>query len=63
MSTREEAEIVITRVSEIIDQGLAELDVDLLKKAILLGEEHGIDVSKLTSKLKELTNEEVIHLK
>jgi hypothetical protein len=63
MSSKEEAEIVIVRVSEIIDQGLTEIDIDLLKKAILLGEEHGIDVSKLTSKLKELTNEEVIHLK
>jgi len=63
MSEKNEAETIIARVSEIIDQGLTDLDIDLLKKAILLGEQNGIDVSKLTSKLKELTNEEVIHLK
>jgi hypothetical protein len=63
MSEKDEAEIVISRVNEIIDQGLPEIDIDLLKKAILLGEEHGIDVSKLIAKLKELTSEEVVHLK
>jgi chitinase len=63
MSEKDEAEIVISRVNEIIDQGFPEIDIDLLKKAILLGEEHGIDVSKLIAKLKELTSEEVVHLK
>jgi hypothetical protein len=63
MSRKEEAEIVISRINEIIDEGLTEIDIDLLKKAILLGEEHGIDVSKLVAKLKELTSEEVVHLK
>ena len=61
--SEEEAKIVISRVNEIIDQGFQELDIDLLKEAILLGEKHNIDVSKLIDKLKQLTGEEVVHLK
>ncbi|MBU5688257.1 MAG: hypothetical protein KQA41_03925 [Candidatus Aenigmarchaeota archaeon] len=63
MSEREEAEIVIRRFIEMIDRGLEDLDVNLLKEAIILGEKYNIDVEKLVVKLKELTNEEVVHLK
>ncbi len=63
MAEKEEAEIVIRRFNEIIDSGVQEIDIDLLKKAIFLGEKHQIDVSKLVEKLHQLTNEEVVHLK
>jgi len=63
MSEKDDAELVIRRFNEMIDQGLQDLDVDLLKEAIILGEKHNIDVSKLMAKLKELTSEEVVHLK
>ncbi|MCS7135207.1 MAG: hypothetical protein N3E38_00065 [Candidatus Aenigmarchaeota archaeon] len=63
MLEKEKAEIVIRRFNEIIDQGLEEVDIDLLKEAIILGEKYNIDVSKLLVKLKQLTNEEAVHLK
>ncbi|MEM5801556.1 MAG: hypothetical protein QW474_02340 [Candidatus Aenigmatarchaeota archaeon] len=63
MSEKEEAELVIRRFIEMIDKGLEDLDVNLLKEAIILGEKYNIDVEKLVVKLKELTNEEVVHLK
>jgi hypothetical protein len=63
MAEKEEAELVIRRFNELIDSGVQEIDIDLLKKAILLGEKHQIDVSKLVAKLHQLTNEEVVHLK
>ncbi|MFH8080614.1 MAG: hypothetical protein QXO84_01910 [Candidatus Aenigmatarchaeota archaeon] len=63
MSEKEEAEIVIRRFNEIIDQGFEDFDIDVLKQAIILGEKYNLNVEKLISKLKELTNEEVVHFK
>ncbi|MEM5777100.1 MAG: hypothetical protein QXJ06_01485 [Candidatus Aenigmatarchaeota archaeon] len=62
MSEKKDVEITIHRFNEMIDQGL-DVDINLLKEAIILGEKHNIDVKKLQTKLKELTNEEVVHFK
>ncbi|MBU5689992.1 MAG: hypothetical protein QXM68_02240 [Candidatus Aenigmatarchaeota archaeon] len=63
MSEKEEIELVIARYNELIDLGTEEFDIDLLKKAIFLGKNYGINVDKLAKKLEELTDEKLVHFK
>ena len=63
MSEKEEIELVVSRYNEMINIGVEEFDIDLLKKAIFIGKKYDINVDKLVKKLEELTGEKVIHLK
>lgn len=63
MSSKEEVEIIIQRYNELIDAGVKDLDIELLKEAIKLGIQFGLDVNKIAKKLNELTSENVVHLK
>lgn len=63
MPSKEEVEMIIQRYNELIDIGTEELDIDLLKEAVKLGIEFELDVNKIARKLKELTKENVVHLK